>query len=356
MKIINLLILITMLTSFNSIRSYAREKVKVLIITNPTVNILTNFRYLIENKIIDVPHLKIIGLYNSYQKYDFKESEDYIKTSQMNYVELKGIPMNISNDSLFSGNSCSSIFHELFIKSDGIIFTGGEDIPPELYHTKTSLLTSSMPFERLYELSFMFHLISRRQGQMKPFLAERQDYLVFGICLGMQEMNVACGGTLYQDIPLEIYHTSNAEDVLKFPGENIHRNYLNNIQNSVKYAGSHFHSFLADSNSFLFKVSDLKKNPGPKVASSHHQCIRETGNDLKIAAVSTDGKIIEAIEHKVYRNVVGVQFHPEYKYIYDISPDLLIEPGITAHENVTETDIRFNKAIWNYISGLLISN
>lgn len=326
---------------------------KILIITDPTVAKLINIKNLVDLKILDIPGLKIIGLYNTNQKYDFSESSRFVKNNKMAYLELKGISMNIPIDSLFCRNGCSAVFNDLFLNSDGIIFTGGEDIPPFLYHEKTSLLTNILPFERLYELSLMYHLIADNPQPVKAFLEEKPDYFVFGICLGMQVMNVASGGTLFQDIPMEIYHYDNAEDILKQPKENRHRNYLTNIQNSEKLIGTNFHTIRIDTACFLSKIYDFKTKPAPLVASSHHQSVNEIGRNLKISAFSPDGKVIEVIEHTIYPNVFGFQFHPEYKFIYAASPESKTSISTTAHDELSQNDIDFNIALWKYVSKIL---
>ncbi len=53
------------------------------------------------------------------------------------------------------------------------------------------------------------------------------------------------------------------------------------------------------------------------VYSNHHQAIEKLGKNLKAIATSVDGKIIEAIVHNNYPNVLGMQFHPEGTYLHD---------------------------------------
>ena len=119
-----LLLLFSVTFSCHPVKEQNENK-KTIILIDPTVKKLTNIKYIIDNKFIDIHGLKIIGLYNSKQKYDFSESDKFIKANHMDYVALKGIYFNINYDSLFFENSCSATFHNLFKQSDGIFFLGG---------------------------------------------------------------------------------------------------------------------------------------------------------------------------------------------------------------------------------------
>ncbi|MEN8223560.1 MAG: gamma-glutamyl-gamma-aminobutyrate hydrolase family protein, partial [Acidobacteriota bacterium] len=144
------------------------------------------------------------------------------------------------------------------------------------------------------------------------------EYPVLGICLGSQTMNVAAGGSLVQDIPSEIYGLRSVEQVLKQERDKVHSSrYV-----KLMYPGSKnevspaFHRIKVLDRSVILKSMVGKEGGFPMVLSSHHQSVKKLGKDLFVTATSMDGKIVEAIEHKKYKNVLGVQFHPEYRNLH----------------------------------------
>lgn len=157
---------------------------------------------------------------------------------------------------------------------DGIVIPGGADVDPAFYRSERSIYCgmSNLTNDR-YELE----LIKEAYRQRKPIL---------GICRGLQLINVAFGGTLYQDIPSEIEteaeHNVSPDDKEKYHTVKVEKN-------------TRLHTLL---NADLVKTN-----------SSHHQCVKQLAKDFKISARCTDG-IVEGIEHKE-ANIVGVQWHPE---------------------------------------------
>ncbi len=69
-----------------------------------------------------------------------------------------------------------------------------------------SLLTRlTDPYRHYFEASFLFHLLGGSQNiDYTPFLEVNKEYTVYAICLGIQTMNIAAGGTMTQDIPSEL--------------------------------------------------------------------------------------------------------------------------------------------------------
>jgi putative glutamine amidotransferase len=111
---------------------------------------------------------------------------------------------------------------------------------------------------------------------------------VLGICRGIQVLNVACGGTLWQDVQVEgaVSESHNQEP---------------------KPRDALFHDVDLESNSFLARTlgaSHLRVN------SLHHQAVRDVGTDLRAVAWSSDG-LIEGLEMPSAKFVVGIQCHPE---------------------------------------------
>ena len=176
-----------------------------------------------------------------------------------------GIPVSIP--ALVPENTLDSYLDLL----DGMIFIGGPDIPPALYGEKPNPKINSLPeFAALNHLSLVRKVFSRKIP-------------VLGICLGIQELNVANGGKLIQDLgDLVPYHRQPGQD-------QYHRGIIE--------AGSR----LAE----IFGPGELLLN------SSHHQAVDPDHVAPGARITARCGNIVEAIEFEgdVFR--VGVQWHPE---------------------------------------------
>lgn len=295
---------------------FAQEN-KTLVLVHPTAYNLKLFTNLIDKHIVEIDNLKIIGVYHSKENYDYSESERFIKENELSFIELKKVNGVIMPDQLYDNNDLSSVYNDLFEKSKGIFFLGGPDLPPAIYGEPMSLLTRMTdPYRHYFEASFLFHLLGGYQDErFEPLLNANPNYVVYGICLGMQTINIATGGTMIQDIPSEIYNQKNVENVLASEQNMQHRNYTNNLTiDSTLFSGS-FHQIKILDNKI---ISGSKNNSlEPLVYSNHHQSIKKLGKGLEIIATSTDGKVIEAIKHKNYPNVLGLQFHPEGIYLHN---------------------------------------
>lgn len=301
---------------------------KYIILMHPTVNNIKTFNNLVKNKIFPLPNdYKAIGVYHSKEEYNYKASIEYMRKEGLTNIALFKIDSPISDEMLYKQNSCSDIYKYLFDNSKGAIFFGGPDIPPACYGEKTSNLTAiTDPFRHYMEISFLFHLLGGSQDTtFIPFLKQRPDYPVLAICLGMQSINVATGGTLYQDIPSEIYSLTNVEDILNMPKNQQHRNYNvdYNLDTNVTYY--HYHQIAIEKGTLLSSYIS-NDTIHPVVWSSHHQSIEKLGKGLQIAAKSMDGKVVEAITHANFPNIMGVQFHPEKRELYNSASKIMISP------------------------------
>ncbi len=158
---------------------------------------------------------------------------------------------------------------------DGFLFCGGDDVTPLLFGEELLTKRGSTDLRTdQFHLSLMKYLLTLRL----PILA---------ICRGMQILNIALEGTIYQDLSL------------RWPAS------LNHMQLSSDRSDP-CHKITVLKDSMLFNIY----NKNEAVNSFHHQCIRILGKDLKPSAMASDG-IIEAVESELLPFVVGVQWHPE---------------------------------------------
>jgi len=297
-----------------SFQLWAQETTLALV--HPTEYNLKLFSYLVQQEIVKVDDLKIIGVYHEKENYDYSRSISFVEKNDELPIVLIEVHEDINANNLYQKNSCTAFYAEIFTRTDGILFMGGPDLPPETYNEPMSLLTRMTdPYRHYFEASFLFHLMGGSQNpEFVPLLEKDPDYLIYAICLGMQTMNVAAGGTLVQDIPSEIYDLYMVEDVLNQDNNNQHRNYNNHLLIDTTLFSGNFHQIKILDNNPL--VGDYNENLKPFIYSNHHQGIEKLGKNLEVIATSTDGKIIEAIVHKQYSNVLGIQFHPEGTYLY----------------------------------------
>ena len=161
---------------------------------------------------------------------------------------------------------------------DGVIMTGGEDIDPLLWYGEEPIpaMGSIVPERDLFDIE----LIRMVVGRNMPLL---------GICRGHQLLNVAFGGTLYQDIPAQV-----KSDVK-----------IKHRQSAPTYYGTH--SIEIKKGSLLNKQIGLEK---VAVNSYHHQAVKDLAPGFVATAHSVDG-VIEAMEKEGSTRISGVQFHPE---------------------------------------------
>ena len=289
-----------------------------LVLVHPTKYNLELFTNLLNKDIVDIGELTIVGVYHEKEEYDYTDSYDFLEENNIQNIKLIQVKEPINPDVLYQENSCTQGYYDIFKQSKGIIFFGGPDLPPAIYGEQMSLLTRMTdPYRHYFEASFLFHLLGGSQNSdYVPLMEEKPSYTVYAICLGMQTMNIATGGTMVQDIPSELYGLAFAEELLKMNNNDQHRNYNNNLVNDSTLFSGNFHEIrMIDSKPL---VGDYKGNPTPLVYSNHHQAIEKIGKNLNAIATSMDGKIIEAISHQKYPNVLGIQFHPEGKYLHDL--------------------------------------
>ena len=322
-----------------------------LILVHPTRSNLERYSYLLEEGILDPGKLKIVGLYFEAENYDYSEViKDY---PQFGFHMIED---TLTLNELFQENEATDDFKLIFKNSKGIIFNGGPDIPPATYNEEMLTLTRvTDPYRHYFELSFLFHILGGNQNDdFKPFIRKRPKYSVLGICLGMQTMNVAAGGTLIQDIPSEIYEKNTIEDILSMNESEQHRNYYTNLELYPEIKSYYLHPIEIIPGRWLNDMVEHNGNLTPSVLSSHHQSIEKPGANYRIAARSVDGKVIEAIEHIRYPNVIGIQFHPEVDYLYMDKPNYKTAPEeeirSLKQELIRHKSLEFHLGFWRAFS------
>ena len=328
-----------------------------LLLMHPTVGNIRTINHLISEGILPMPgNYRIVGVYHQSGSYDYLLSADYIRSQDLDHFVLYEADGLLRPDLLFGSNELSPVFRWLFEQSEGVFFMGGPDIPPAVYGHPTSLLTEITDNYRHYlELSFLFHLLGGYQDEdFAPLLDENPDYSILGICLGMQTMNVATGGTMVQDIPFELYGLATIEEVVALDRNLQHRNYHINLNEDPEVVRYSFHQVVPEEGSLMEQLAFM---PGakPYVLSSHHQAIKDIGKGFRVAAWCIDSLIPEAIGHEKYRNVIGIQFHPEVVSLYDKDAKIRFSAGqdtLSSYLDMYAGDLggNFHKSFWKHIA------
>ena len=332
-----------------------------LVLLHPTVSNIENMVWMVENKIIDIPEVELLGVYYEKESYNYTASEKYLAEHQINNYKLMKITGDLKLEDIYRENNCSIAFRKLFEESDAIIFYGGPDIPAAVYGQEEHLLTLvTDPYRHYFETSLFFHLIGgSRNPTFKPFLVGKPDFIIRAFCLGMQTMNVAAGGTLLQDIPQQRYHKNTLEKVAAMPLENQHRSYLSPFYPLSELFGGNFHPIRILQKGYLGEISRMSEATTPMVLSYHHQAVGKKGANLNVIATSTDKKIVEGLQHRVFGNVIGVQFHPESPSLYKEETRLATIPGSTFSPNELLTksnSLKFHRMFWKDFSEKVIKS
>ena len=164
---------------------------------------------------------------------------------------------------------------------DAVFLPGGADIDPATYGSDPHPLCDRTDRER-----------DRVEVALARWALE-EGKPVFGVCRGMQLINVAAGGSLYQDLAEE-FPGALKHEYVPFRGQSFSRDYL-------------AHEVLVAEGS---RLAHLMGSGPLKVNSMHHQGVRVLGRGLVATARSPDG-LIEAIEGERDGYLVAVQWHPE---------------------------------------------
>ncbi|MDN3920214.1 gamma-glutamyl-gamma-aminobutyrate hydrolase family protein [Roseateles violae] len=169
---------------------------------------------------------------------------------------------------------------------DGLVMQGGADVSPTSYGQQPLRPEWGGDIKRdHYEMELL-----------EGFLAQGKP--VLGICRGCQLINVAYGGSLYQDIATQRLDAHNHVD--------------------AELYDQHHHRVVFEPGSRLGRL--YEGLDGGLVTSIHHQAVDRLGGDLQVEARSSEDGLVEAIRARGSGFVAGVQWHPEF---HAINPQLL---------------------------------
>ena len=338
----------------NFLEKELSPKKTYVLLAHPTVSNIETINTLLANRILQLPEVEFVGVYSVAENYDYSKSIELIKKPDMSRFHLQKLDGVMSLTQIYGQNEWTSTFKNLFVHSVGIFFFGGPDIQPEIYKQKNLYSVVTDPNRHLFELSFLFHLLGGYQNEeFVPFLNEKPEYFVTGFCLGLQSINVATGGTLNQDIPAQTYKKMNAEETLKLKNDQLHRNYWQEITKDTLLMDNSFHQIEFTANPFFLERVNADKNLKPMVLSAHHQSIDDLGKNIIVTATSTDEKVIEGIQHRLYENVFAVQFHPEVPALYKEGKKMKFAPTDSPksyYEILSPEDREFHLKYWETIS------
>jgi putative glutamine amidotransferase len=332
----------------------------VLAVFDPEVFNIKALAALRTNGILDVPGLTVVGIYHVKQTGNFEEARKYVADNHLDWFTFHAVSAEISESDVFRKNACTPEFEAIVAKADGVIFFGGPDIPPAVYHRKTSLMTSiEDPCRHYLEASAVFHFLGGSQDEnFRPLLDARPGFPILGICLGLQTLNVGTGGTLIQDIWTDVYGSPTVEEAITLGPEQWHNNPYRKLFPLPTISSYNFHSLRLLPESLFCTSMGFKETDHPRILSSHHQAVNVLGKGLYAVATSRDGKIVEAVQHRKYPNVLGLQFHPEHPMLWDTQPRYRIKPAdlLTSYNAIlagAPPSLAFNKAIWAWLAGRL---
>jgi len=210
--------------------------------------------------------------------FDYSENRMFLNRGYSDAIILSGgmpVLVPITED--------EKLLSEMIESFDGFLLSGGPDV--DAVHWGE------------WNLRFNGE-ISPYRDSMELFIARQaiaRDKPVLGICRGMHVMNIAMGGTIYQDI----YSQIKDKELIK------------HSQNAPKWYPTHI--VKAEKESIVYNAHNKDLIC---VNSFHHQAVRDAAPGFIVTARSEDG-IIEAIEHTGCRFAVGVQWHPELMWERD---------------------------------------
>lgn len=189
----------------------------------------------------------------------------------------------------------------------GVLLCEGEDIDPSLYDAELSGI-STEELEEIRKIHASDTAIDKEKDTIELRLAKlclERNIPYLGICRGSQVLNVACGGTLYQDVEKELSKKISEEQrVVHMDYDNYdgHRHVVRVVENTP------LHQWFEDS---------LKENEMEIMVNSyHHQGVKKLAQRFVPMAFAPDGLVEGFYDPDAYnpeegKFIMGLQFHPE---------------------------------------------
>lgn len=225
----------------------------------------------------------IIGVtcYHDWQNQWMRQNDTYIRA-----VEKSG-----GSPILLPATDNEEVINSYLETIDGLIISGGPDIGANYFNEEPHKdIQGISPLMDVFEMSLVTKAIEL-------------EVPIFGICRGLQLLNVAMGGDLYQDI---------------------YSQYDTEIQHRQKAPRTFLaHSIKIEKNSLLYDHFGASL----RVNTFHHQALKNVAKGLKVTAYAPDG-IIEAVEGTGDGFILGVQWHPEGMWNSEYNYDALFNAFI----------------------------
>ncbi len=223
------------------------------------------------------------------RKYPFIFAFDYVKRQyHLAIQDAGGVPVILPNIEKLT------LVDQYMRVLDGLLLAGGGDVHPSFFHERKKAKNLSIRIERdRFEIALAKKAVKKRLP-------------ILGICRGLQVVNIALGGTVFQDLSLRKEKTLNhkPEQIIRFRTR---------------------HKVRIKEDSKLFSI--IKKRE-MLVNTSHHQIIKDVAPGLSASARSEDG-VIEALEGKGKEFLMSVQWHPE-AMLQHVSSKLLFKAFVEA--------------------------
>ena len=241
----------------------------------------------------------IIGLTTSLQKINtlFTNNREVVLLGS-EYIQLVNdydcLPILITNQ--YDVNDIENIVDKI----DGLILSGGQDIDPLLYSEENYINYSKevIKFGESFKRPIYYKPDTKRdKTEIELYkISKQKEIPILGICRGLQLINVAEGGNLYQEIP-----------------DNFLKSHFIHANGNLRY-----HPINISQDSYIFHCLKVKRY---YVSSAHHQAINIIGDSLFKSGWSDDGivEIVEIIDKKHF--IIGIQGHIELTrnklYLYE---------------------------------------
>jgi putative glutamine amidotransferase len=204
----------------------------------------------------------------------------YVEENAANWLMAGGaVVFMIPRRSAASARAPEAVRMEHYVNAlDGLVLQGGSDIAPGSYgEVPLQPEWAGDPARDLYELE----LLREFRRQHKP---------VLGICRGCQLINIASGGSLYQDLATQMLGSGHHRHDTRYDANLHNASILPGTRLALLYGGAR-------------RV---------QINSIHHQAIKALGKDLVAEALSEPDHLVEAIRGVGADYLVGVQWHPEF--------------------------------------------